>query len=115
MTKRRTFRVDKSRTPLLATSLVLLGGIVTCLAIATPFSTDLRYPILIIAGGLLGVCLVLGLLRQRTIDLLTVLQAQSEEKRKKKVSYKLKIIKPVLQTEPLKPPTAETIRDILGK
>ncbi len=115
MTKRRTFRVDRSRTPLLATTFVLFGGVVACLAIATPFSTDMRYPILIIAGMFLGTALLLGLLRRPTLDVLAELQAIAHEKRKKKVTYKVRKLKPIAQTGPRKPPTAETIREIRGK
>lgn len=115
MSKRRTFRVDRSRTPLIATTLVLFGGVVACLAIATPFSSDMRYPILIIAGMFLGTAMLLGFLRQPTLDILAELQALSAEKKKKKVTYKVKKLNPIPQTGPRKPPTAETIREIRGK
>ncbi|MBL4885661.1 MAG: hypothetical protein JKY95_14165 [Planctomycetaceae bacterium] len=115
MSKRKTFRVDQSRTPLIATTLVLVGGVATCLAIAAPFSLDMRYPIYIILGSLTGIFLVLGFLRQPTITFLSELQAMSEAKRKKKVVYEIKRLKPIPQTGPRKPPTAESIREILGK
>lgn len=115
MSKRRTFRIDRSRTPLIATTLVLLGGVVACLAIATPFSADMRYPIFIIAGLFLGTAALLGFLRVPTVDFLAELQAISAEKRKKKVSYQVKKLNPIPQTGPQKPPTAETIREIRGK
>jgi len=115
MSRRRTFRVDQSRTPLIATTLVLFGGVVACLAVATPFSKDLRYPLLIVIAIFLGIFLLLGLLRQPTVHLLSELQALAESRRKKKVTYKIKRLKPIPQSGPRKPPTAETIREILGK
>ncbi len=115
MSKRRAFRVERSRTPLIATTLVLFGGVVACLAIATPFSKDMRYPIMIIAGVFLGIALLLGLLRRSTLEVLAELQALAYEKKKKKIVYKVKRLRPIPQTGPRKPPTAETIREIRGK
>ncbi len=115
MSGRKTFRVDRSRTPLIATTLVLFGGFVACLAIATPFSKDMRYPMLIIVGIYLGIAVMLGLLRRPTLNILAELQAISQAKRKKKVTYKVKKRNPISQTGPRKPPTAETIREIRGK
>ena len=112
---RRSFRVEKSRAPLMATTLVLIGGIVTCLAIATPFAEDMTTPLLIIAGMIFALTIVLSLLRRQTTEIFAELYALTFHKEQPKVRMKLKRLKDIEQTEPQRPPTAEDIRKIKGK
>ncbi|MCG6157539.1 hypothetical protein [Rubinisphaera margarita] len=112
---KRTFRVNRSRSPLLATTLVMIGGLFTCLLIAVPFSDDLTIPLLVLAGGFLLLAVALGYLRQRTHDVMAELYALTWQKPKKKVQFKLQRRHNIPQTGPRKPPTVEQIREIKGK
>ncbi len=112
---KRSFRVEKSRAPLMATTLVLIGGIITCLAVATPFAEDLTMPLLIIAGMIFALTFVLSLLRSQTTDIFAELYAITFQKEQPKIRMKLKRLRDVQQTEAQRPPTAEDIRKIKGK
>jgi len=112
---KRSFQVNRSRSPLLATTLVLIGGLSTCLMIAVPFADNLTVPLLIVAGGFLVLAVILGFLRQQTQDVMAELYALAWQKPEKKVQYKLKRRHNIPQTGPRKPPTVEEIREIKGK
>lgn len=112
---KRTFRVQRTRTPLIGTTLVMIGGAVTCAFVAVPFSDDMTVPLLVIAGMFLLLSFVLGILRQPTETRLSDLYEYLTSKPKKKVQLKLKRLQDIPQTEPRRPPTAEDIREIRGR
>jgi len=115
MPPRRTFRVEKSRVPHLATTFVLLGGISTCIAISVPFSERVVNPLIVVAILFPILAALLVVMRKPTQELGAELYALVWTKPPKTVRYHLKRIRPVQQEEPRQPPTAETIREIRGR
>lgn len=114
MPTRRVFRVQKSRTPLIATTFVLLGGVSTCIAIALPFSDRLTIPLVVIGVVFPLLALVLSRLRLSTREVGAELLALAWSKPPKTVRYQLKKVPPLKQEKP-RPPTAASIRELKGR
>ena len=115
MSERKAFQLEKSRTPIIAVTLVISGGVVTCVAIATAFADDMRYPLASIVGMIVVLFYMIGLFRLPTIEPLAELKALAMTRKPKTVSYKIRKIRPVSQNGPRRPPSAEDIRQIKGK
>src|SRR5438132_4251345 len=102
---------------LLATCCVVLGGAVTCAAIAVTADPQRPGSALLTAGGVvLGIGVLLWILRERPPEnRARMTWAWLARRRKRKVTWRVQpktpIERPVL---PLAPPTAESVREITG-
>lgn len=106
---------DRNFAPLLATSVVLLGGVTVCLGIMYGSGGDVQpLPVAITVGVGLGMGILLWSLRDRP-------QAQRRswfawvgfgQSRKQRLSYEMRIVHPKVTYGDKQPPTLEELREI---
>ena len=106
------FKPDRNFAPLLATTLVLLGGVVACVGITFVAGEVRPMPIAIAVSTGVGVGLLLWLLRDRPVAAqrswyLWVLERRS---RKQRQSYELRVVHPRVEYGTNRPATLEELR-----
>jgi di/tricarboxylate transporter len=113
MSRRKLTEPGRTAAGLLATGLVLLGGITSCAAIVLSFSQNATRGLLFVAAIFFAAAFAAFVLSDRRAGPAQLMAALFKpRKRPDEVRYRVRRRKRRGAAEPIQPPTAETVRDL---